>query len=239
MSLSTIQPSRQFGQEPDQTGITPAPPAPITARLSVQDELALRAPEQQHRAGAYTLLAALLRTVPSTATLEYTAHLQEVDNDRDELALAMSLLGLAARHSDPMAIDDEYHSLFIGIGRGEIVPYGSWYLTGFLMEKPLGQLRRDLAVLGYERDPAVHEPEDHAAALCEVMALLIQEARPLNTQLQFFSQHMSKWLPRFFDDLAAAPSASFYQAVARFGAAFIAFETQYFGLEIQESHHEQ
>jgi TorA maturation chaperone TorD len=145
------------------------------------------------------------------------------------------MLGLSAKHSDPAAVDDEYHTLFIGLGRGEIVPYGSWYLTGFLMEKPLGELRTDLEALGFERDPAVKEPEDHVAALCEVMALLIQDGSSVSTQSQFFLKHMTKWLDRFFEDLTHADSASFYQAVARFGAAFVAFERQYFGLEIQEN----
>ena len=98
------------------------------------------------------------------------------------------------------------------------------------MEKPLGQLRDDLEQLGYQRDPSVCEPEDHVAALCEVMSMLIQENRSTAVQSQFLTQHMSKWMDRFFDDLSKAESASFYQAVARFGAAFIQFEQHYFGL---------
>jgi len=86
--------------------------------------------------------------------------------------------------------------------------------------------------LGYQRDPSVKEPEDHVAALCEVMAMMVQEGRDTATQSHFFSQHMLKWLGQFFEDLSNADSASFYQAVARFGAAFIQFEQQYFGLEL-------
>ena len=199
--------------------------------IPLHNETALNAPEQQYRAGAYALLGALLRDVPSTETLAYAASLSENSSDKDELGIAMSLLGLAAECSDPVSVDDEYHDLFIGLGRGEVVPYGSWYLTGFLMEKPLGILRDDLMRLGYQRDPSVKEPEDHIAALCEVMAMMVQEGRDTNTQSQFFSQHMLKWSGRFFEDLSKADSASFYQAVARFGAAFIQFEQQYLGLE--------
>ncbi len=202
--------------------------------IPLQDERAVHAPEQQYRAGAYSLLAALLREVPTQDTLNRAAGLSGVESDEDELATSMAMLGLAAQHSDRDSVDDEYHTLFIGLGRGEIVPYGSWYLTGFLMEKPLGLLRADLAEMGFERDPGVKEPEDHVAALCEVMALLIQDNSTISTQSQFFAKHMSKWLDRFFEDLAGSPSASFYQAVARFGSAFIAFERQYYGLEIQE-----
>ena len=198
----------------------------------LMDERFIRSPEQQYRAGAYSLLAALLREVPTAETLAVAASLQADSNEQDELATTMSMLGLAAQYVDHDALDDEYHELFIGLGRGEVVPYGSWYLTGFLMEKPLGLLRDDLAQLGFERDESVKEPEDHVAALCEVMAMLINDGQITSTQSQFFMQHMSKWLDQFFNDLSTAKAASFYQAVARFGAAFIAFERQYFGLEI-------
>lgn len=202
-----------------------------THSAPLHNESALHTPEQQYRVGAYALLAALLRDVPSPETLAKAATLSAGDDPSDELGVAMSLLGLAAQRSEPVAVDDEYHDLFIGLGRGEVVPYGSWYLTGFLMEKPLGLLRDELRQLGYQRDPSVKEPEDHVAALCEVMAMLIQDEHSIQRQSQFFSQHMLKWLARFFDDLGQAESASFYQAVARFGAAFIQFEQQYFGLE--------
>ncbi|MBU0656419.1 MAG: molecular chaperone TorD family protein [Gammaproteobacteria bacterium] len=195
-------------------------------------------PEQQYRANAYRLLAALLRNVPDTATLDYTRQLAGLTDGGDTLATSMIGLGLAARHADPLAIDDEFHALFIGLGKGEVVPYASWYLTGFLMEKPLGQLRQELAQLGFERDPDVHEPEDHAAALCEVMALLIEEQAALTRQTGFFQRHMANWLEAFFRDLQAAPSAAFYQAVAQLGMAFIRFEQQYFDMQSQESEHE-
>ncbi len=198
----------------------------------LMDERFIRSPEQQYRAGAYSLLAALMREVPTSETLAVAASLQSDNQEQDELATTMSMLGLAAQHVDHDSLDDEYHDLFIGLGRGEIVPYGSWYLTGFLMEKPLGLLRDDLLKLGFERDESVKEPEDHVAALCEVMAMLINEGQPTSTQSQFFMQNMSKWLDQFFTDLTTAKSASFYQAVARFGAAFIAFERQYLGLEV-------
>lgn len=195
-------------------------------------------PEQQYRANAYRLLAALLRNVPDTTTLDYTRQLAGLTDGGDTLATSMIGLGLAARHADPLAIDDEFHALFIGLEKGEVVPYASWYLTGFLMEKPLGQLRQELAQLGFERDPDVHEPEDHAAALCEVMALLIEEQAALTRQTGFFQRHMANWLEAFFRDLQAAPSAAFYQAVAQLGMAFIRFEQQYFDMQSQESEHE-
>ncbi|MEZ5476421.1 MAG: molecular chaperone TorD family protein [Thiolinea sp.] len=111
--------------------------------------------EQLYRANTYRLLAALLRTPPDAAILDQVKALAELSAGGDELAIAMAGLGLAAQHADPADVDDEFHDLFIGLGRGEVVPYGSWYLTGFLMEKPLGQLRQELRVLGFEREPNV------------------------------------------------------------------------------------
>ena len=115
--------------------------------------------EQQCRAGTYSLLAALLRSAPEQALLDHVTDLAAIKQTNDELLFAMSVLGLAAKDVTPEKINDEYHALFIGLGRGELVPYGSWYLTGFLMEKPLAVLREDLAQLGFERNSETHEPE--------------------------------------------------------------------------------
>ncbi|HIQ15403.1 MAG TPA: molecular chaperone [Leucothrix sp.] len=184
--------------------------------------------EQQYRASAYSILGALLRKVPEQEILEHVANFSSVAVDEDELLLSMSTLGLAAQSSELSAIDDEYHDLFIGLGRGELVPYGSWYLTGYLMEKPLSLLRDDLKALGFERDENVVEPEDHVAALCEVMSLLIgDESVDTETQTIFFEKHMNEWINRFFDDLSTAESAVFYRAVGRFGSAFMNLEKQY------------
>jgi TorA maturation chaperone TorD len=129
------------------------------------------------------------------------------------------------------AVDEEYQELFIGLGRGELAPYGSWYITGFLMEKPLGKLRQDLAALGYERPPGVHEPEDHVAALCEVMAMLItDDTVPFAVQRTFFETHLGSWMERFFSDLENARSACFYRSVGCLGQAFIGLEKHYFAM---------
>lgn len=185
------------------------------------------AEEQLYRAGVYSLLGALLRAAPDQALLNHIGSLVAAESEPGELALSMSMLGLAASHCDVVSVDDEYHALFIGLGRGELVPYGSWYQTGFLMEKPLGSLRDDLAALGFERDEGVCEPEDHVAALCEVMAMLIENGNPLEQQTAFFHSHIASWLERFFSDLSSAKTAVFYRAVGRFGSAFTALEKHY------------
>jgi TorA maturation chaperone TorD len=205
--------------QPEQTQLADQPSA-----LPIPDE-------QARRAGYYSILAALLREAPGDNVLEFVAQL-DADNDsaREELVLALSSLSLAARHSSTSSLNDEYHNLFIGLGRGELVPYGSWYQTGFLMEKPLGLLRSDLAHLGFQRSDNVHEPEDHVAALFEVMAMLIHDAVAVDTQRRFFNAHLGNWAGTFFDDLAAAQSAVFYRSIARLGKAFLDLESRYLSL---------
>lgn len=184
--------------------------------------------EQRYRASAYALLAALLRAPPDQALLDYVTELSP-DSDAEPDALSRAMLELAAksRDIDLNQLEDEYNSLFIGLGKGEVVPYGSWYLTGFLMEQPLSELRDDLRVLGFERSPEVREPEDHIAAIFEVFSVMISDTVSLAEQTSFFEKHLKPWLSRFFADLGAARSADFYGYVAQFGAAFLELEQKY------------
>lgn len=204
---------------------------PIDAAVAATDNTHLAAEEQARRAGIYSLLAALLRAAPNAQVLDYAAGLQAGDGDsKSELGVAFATLSLAARHGSAQALKDEYHALFIGLGRGELVPFGSWYQTGFLMETPLAQLRNDLAQLGFERADDVHEPEDHIAALFEVMSLLTSDATELAIQRQFFETHIERWAADFFTDLANAQSAVFYRSVARLGTAYMTLESRYLSL---------
>jgi TorA maturation chaperone TorD len=184
--------------------------------------------EQRYRASAYALLAALLRATPDQALLDHVAVLSpESDAESDELSESMAVLAAAAQQQNPADLEDEYNNLFIGIGKGEVVPYGSWYLTGFLMEQPLSDLRDDLRALGFERNPETHEPEDHIGAIFEVFSVMISDAAGLAEQQRFFEKHMKPWLTRFFADLGHAQSADFYRTVAQFGTAFLELEQRY------------
>lgn len=187
--------------------------------------------EELFRAQLYSLLARLL-TAPPDATL-LTA-LTALESDASALGQAFGELARAAAAAAPPGLAEEYQDLFIGLGRGELVPYGSFYLTGFLQEKPLAELRGDLARLGIARRSAVKEPEDHIAALCEVMAGLIDggfgEPQPLAVQRGLFDRHIAPWAPRFFDDLAQAKSADFYRRVGRVGSLFMGIETAAFAM---------
>ena len=187
--------------------------------------------EQRYRASAYALLAALLRNAPDRELLDYVSGLSpEGDVGDDALGTAMQALAGAARAQDVDQLREEYNDLFIGLGRGEVVPYGSWYLTGYLMEQPLSELRDHLKDLGFERNENTREPEDHVAAIFEVFSVMIGDAFSLARQQEFFKMHMQPWLERFFADLDQARSANFYKPVAQFGAAFLELESAYLSM---------
>jgi len=185
--------------------------------------------EDQLRANVYALLAHLLASPPGEDSLRL---LQDIDSQGDRqdtmLGAAWEMLRQAAQRAAVSDVREEYHDLFIGMGRGELVPYGSWYLTGFLMEQPLAQLRGDLMRLGFERQEGVSEPEDHAAALCDVMAMIAagESAAPPQTQAEFYHRHVDPWMPRFFRDMQQASSARFYRAVGQLGEQFLQVESE-------------
>jgi TorA maturation chaperone TorD len=186
------------------------------------------------RGNLYALLGNLLAAPPDDDLLAVLRGISPDPGDDSLLAASWQLLAVAAARTDRAALREEYDALFIGVGRGELVPYGSWYLTGFLMEQPLAQLRGDLVALGIERQPGVCEPEDHAAALCDTMALLItgDAPAPLDEQQRFYARHLEPWLPRFFRDLQQAASARFYRAVGQLGEQFISVESQAFRVTV-------
>jgi len=191
--------------------------------------------EEQLRANVYALLGRLLASPPDESLRQSLGEAGSSSAAGDpDMDAAWQLLATSAERADPMSLADEYQDLFIGLGRGEVVPYASWYLTGFLMELPLAQLRGDLRALGIERQEGVREPEDHAAALCDTMALLITADPPvsLQRQQQFFSRHIEPWLARFFGDLQQAQSARFYRAVGILGERFLAIESEAFRISV-------
>ncbi|NKF52543.1 molecular chaperone [Shewanella sp. WXL01] len=177
----------------------------------------------QLRADIYQLLAALLRRHPSAELLQFLAELEVEEEEDNNMSTAWVGLREAAKKADVEALEDEYFAIFYGVGSGEIMPYGSWFQTGSLMDKPLALLRNDLMQMGFEREENVKEPEDHVAALCEVMGTLIMEA-PGYRQLAFYQRHIGSWITRFCETLARCPSAQFYLAVAKLAEAF--FETE-------------
>ncbi len=185
--------------------------------------------EDQLRARWYGLLARLLSAPPDEGLL---TTVRGLEGDDSELGQCIRTLATAARATTSEAVNEEYFNLFIGVGRSELLPFASYYLTGFLNEKPLARLRGDMAELGIERADDVKEPEDHIASLCEMMAGLITGAfgtpADLARQQRFFATHIASWAPRFFADLQTAESAAFYMPVGAIGGAFMAIESQAF-----------
>jgi TorA maturation chaperone TorD len=181
------------------------------------------------RAQEYALLAALLRRAPPPQLLERIAKLC---GDETPLGLAHTALAQAADSAAAEKVQREFFELFIGVGRGELLPYASYYLTGFLNERPLARLRDDLRTLGIERVEEQGEPEDHAAIVCEVMAGLIAGpfSATLERQKQIFERHLTPWIGRFFSDLEVAERADFYRHVGVVGHRFIEIEIEGFAL---------
>src|SRR5215472_13143842 len=181
------------------------------------------------RAQEYALLSVLLACAPDAGLLERLGALR---GDASPLGLAHVALAEAAQRTNVERLEREYFDLFIGLGRGELLPYGSYYLTGFLHERPLARLRAHLGKLGLERTPGQAEPEDHAAILCEIMAGLASRRfpAPAGSDREFFEQHLAPWIGRFFADLEQAEAAEFYRGVGRVGRVFIDIETDAFAL---------
>lgn len=181
------------------------------------------------RAEEYALLATLLARAPDQQLLNRLAALP---GDATPLGLAHTALAEAASGTNAELIEQEFFKLFIGLGRGELLPYGSYYQTGFLHERPLARLREFLGRLAIERAPGEAEPEDHAATLCEIMAGLISKSLPAppDADQELFEKHLSPWIRRFFADLEQAASADFYRRVGTLGRVFLDIETQAFAL---------
>ena len=190
------------------------------------------AEEDLLRADLYSMLAQLLAAPPSQEFLENAAQLS---GDESELGQGITALSRLAAVTGTEAAEREFNALFIGLGRGELLPYGSFYLTGFLNEKPLARLRGHMAQFGIERNPDVKEPEDHIATLCEMMAGLIRGdfGTPVTVEDQhaFFNTHIATWASHFFTDLEAAEGSVFYAPVGKIGRAFMEIEIEAFRME--------
>jgi TorA maturation chaperone TorD len=182
------------------------------------------------RSHEYNLLAVLLARPPNKDVLERISALR---GDTSPLGLAHVALAEHASRADPDQLSREFFDLFVGVGRGELLPYASYYLTGFLNERPLVRVRNDLGLLGIERSESQSEPEDHIAILCEVMAGLAAgrlEAGP-GWERRFFERHLKPWASRFFADLETAKHARFYKPVGAVGRLFLEIDAEAFAME--------
>ena len=187
------------------------------------------AEEDLLRADLYDMLAALLSRAPDDDLLAMVSGLSGDDGPH---GTAINALAKIAKLSKPAQVEREFNKLFIGLGRGELLPYASYYLTGFLNEKPLASLRRDMAVRGMRRALNVYEPEDNIASLMELMGAMIigrfGAPAPLDDQKVFFNRHITPWAGHFYSDLEAAKNSVFYAAVGAVGRVFMEIESEGF-----------
>jgi len=195
--------------------------APESGKAAAVDEVDLA------RAAEYSLLATLLMRSPDAGML---GRLAELRGDGSPLGLAHASLARAAARTDADITAREHFALFVGLGRGELMPYASHYLTGFLHGRPLANLRQTLRRLGVERVETEAEPEDHAAILLEIMAGLAggEIAAPPGTDREIFSDYLAPWIAHFFSDLEKSTSVDFYAVVGALGRTFVEIELQGF-----------
>ncbi len=187
------------------------------------------AEEDRLRADFYNFIGLLLAGPPDAMLLQQTAALTGDDSD---LGRAIQTLARVAKVTKPQAVEREFQELFIGLGRGELLPYASYYLTGFLNEKPLAQLRGDMAARGVTRAPNVYEPEDNIASLMEMMGGMIAgrfgAPAQLADQKTFFNRHIGPWAGHFFSDLETAEASVFYASLGTAGRLFMEIEREGF-----------
>ncbi|WP_223424013.1 TorD/DmsD family molecular chaperone [Tateyamaria pelophila] len=187
------------------------------------------ATEDRLRADLYNFLGLMLSGPPDQMLLDQCAHLT---GDDSEMGQAIAGLARVAKASKPRSVESEFNALFIGLGRGELLPYASYYLTGFLNEKPLAALRSDMAARAMTRAPNVYEPEDNIASLMEMMAGMIvgRFGKPatLDDQKMFFNKHIAPWAGHFFSDLEAAKNSILYASLGAVGRAFMNIEREAF-----------
>ena len=185
--------------------------------------------EDRLRADFYNFLGLLLAGPPDQLLLDQMAGLSGDDTDLGEAIQAMARV---AKVTKPAAAEREFNALFIGLGRGELLPYASFYLTGFLNEKPLAQLRNDMAVRGITRAQNVFEPEDNVASLMEMMAGMIVgrfgSPATLEDQKTFWNKHIGPWAAHFYSDLEAAETSVLYASVGTAGRVFMEIEREAF-----------
>lgn len=191
--------------------------------------------EELARAELYGLLSLLWLEPPDDSLLaRFRVAVTEAPQQGGHLEAPWGTLVSTMRATTAEAAAEEFDALFGGVGKPEIFAYGSFYLTGFLNEKPLAALREDLKQLGLERDDARAETEDHIAYLLEVMRYLIAgddiAVCNLEQQRRFFRAHLQPWVEELCTTVESHPRARVWRDLAAFTREFIRVETQGFDL---------
>ena len=189
--------------------------------------------EDQLRADMYSFLANLLRAEPSA---ELVGQLTKLESDESPIGKSIKTLSKLASSLDLPTIRDEYVRIFIGVGRGEILPFASYYLTGFLKDKPLAKLRNDMKEIGIELAENVKEPEDHIASLFDMMSGLIlgkfSKKFSIGEQKEFFNKHLASWVDLLMRDIESSRIAVFYSPIGTIGREFMEIERSSFSMDV-------
>lgn len=191
--------------------------------------------EEMARAEIYGLLSQLYYAPPASDLLaQLRVAVTQAPDSGSFLEAPWSAVVAASRELTDTQISTEWNTLFGGVGKPEVYLFGSYYLSGFLNEKPLAKLRTTLVQYGLERDNAMYETEDHIAYVFEVMRYLIAGddvgVANLTNQKSFYGEHLQPWVGALCDALAANPRAKFYKVVAEFTRSFMSVESQGFDL---------
>ena len=193
------------------------------------------ADEDIARADLYGLLARLFHSPPDDTIIRALAASPTDAADDTVLSRAWGELARAARASDAQGVRQEYEDVFIGVGKPEVFLFASFYLAGYLNEKPLVDLRNALGRLGLARAEQANETEDHIAALCEVMRFLItaddQELAKVATQREFFSTFLRPWVGTMVAEIEASNRTRFYRHVAGLLEVLCEVEAEAFEIE--------
>jgi TorA maturation chaperone TorD len=193
-------------------------------------------PEDQARAQLYGLVARLFSAAPDEQLLSALIHAEGFrggDDERTEqgqsLAAAWRDMTAACRTAFPVMLAHEHTDLFAAPGKAEVTPYLMHYVMRYESETPLVALRQQLADWGIARREGVHEPEDHIAALCEIMRFVIAvQQRPQEEQKVFFDRFLYRGGIEFCNAVSASDKAGFYKFVARFARDFLEVEREAF-----------
>lgn len=194
-------------------------------------------PEDLARADMYALIANLFYGPPAEGLLAALLSVGDPDGQGEtELRSAWRELQSAAKVADPARLKEEFDTLFISTGQAPVLPYGSYYLSGFLNERPVVDVIDQLREMGFARRESVSEPEDHISALCDVMRLLIlgsEDSEPsnLDAQRKFYDRHIKPWYGRLTQDIMRTADADFYRHVAKFAQAFLDVESESFEID--------
>lgn len=202
-------------------------------------------PEDQARADFYALLSRLYAAGPDAALLAAIAAAPPLDAASDagddgdsgtRFAAAWDRLRAASAVTDHAVATQEYVDVFVGVGKSEVNLHGSHWMVGAMMDKPLAELRTDLAAMGLGRRPEVTMLEDHLSALCETMRTLIAgqgRLRPAAIAVQkiFFDRHLAAWIFDCCDATIDCPLAHYYRDVAQFAKDFLALERDAFAID--------